>query len=136
MDVLREFEGKCGTTIAKLRQVADAMTEEMHVGLASDGGGKLNMLINYVDNLPTGMLCPQTGHTIYLLLWGVLDVLAQAKNRHSNGWWPAKSAKFILDLLETAKSDAKVHFAGSQKLYSYNNKTTNFYRSNLPQISF
>ncbi|KAI3711595.1 hypothetical protein L1987_70134 [Smallanthus sonchifolius] len=54
MDILRDFEDKCGTPIAKLRQVADAMTVEMHAGLASDGGSKLKMLISYVDNLPTG----------------------------------------------------------------------------------
>ena len=37
---------------------------------------------------------------------------AQAKNRHSNGQgrWPAKSAKFILDLLKNAESNAEVHF--------------------------
>ncbi|GJY25725.1 60S ribosomal protein L17-2-like protein, partial [Tanacetum coccineum] len=34
---------------------------------------------------------------------------AQAKNRHSNGQgrWPAKSAKFILDLLKNAESNAE-----------------------------
>ncbi|KAI7746622.1 hypothetical protein M8C21_001706, partial [Ambrosia artemisiifolia] len=35
---IREFEDKCGTPIGKLRQVADAMTVEMHARLASDGG--------------------------------------------------------------------------------------------------
>ncbi|KAL8223355.1 hypothetical protein R6Q57_018830 [Mikania cordata] len=54
MDILKDFEDKCGTPIAKLRQVADAMTVEMHAGLASDGGSKLKMLISFVDNLPTG----------------------------------------------------------------------------------
>ncbi|MFS7902192.1 putative hexokinase [Helianthus anomalus] len=34
--------------------IADAMTVEMHVGLASEGGSKLKMLISYVYNLPTG----------------------------------------------------------------------------------
>ncbi|KAL6177624.1 hypothetical protein ACLB2K_049149 [Fragaria x ananassa] len=35
---------------------------------------------------------------------------AQAKNRHSNGQgrWPVKSAKFILDLLKNAESNAEV----------------------------
>ncbi|PPD75398.1 hypothetical protein GOBAR_DD27668 [Gossypium barbadense] len=34
----------------------------------------------------------------------------QAKNRHSNGQgrWPVKSAKFILDLLKNAESNAEV----------------------------
>lgn len=54
MEILREFEEKCGTPAGKLRQVADAMAVEMHAGLASDGGSKLKMLISYVDNLPTG----------------------------------------------------------------------------------
>lgn len=54
MEIVREFEDRCGTPIGKLRQVADAMTVEMHAGLASDGGSKLKMLISYVDNLPTG----------------------------------------------------------------------------------
>ncbi|XP_050388125.1 hexokinase-1 [Argentina anserina] len=54
MAILKEFEEKCDTPIGKLRQVADAMTVEMHAGLASEGGSKLKMLISYVDNLPTG----------------------------------------------------------------------------------
>ncbi|XLT71594.1 hypothetical protein HN873_028020 [Arachis hypogaea] len=52
--IVKEVEEKCATPIAKLRQVADAMTVEMHAGLASEGGSKLKMLITYVDNLPTG----------------------------------------------------------------------------------
>jgi len=51
---LKEFEEKCATPTLKLKQVADAMTVEMHAGLASDGGSKLKMLISFVDNLPTG----------------------------------------------------------------------------------
>lgn len=54
LGILKEFEQKCGTPIERLRQVADAMTVEMHAGLASEGGSKLKMLISYVDNLPTG----------------------------------------------------------------------------------
>ncbi|KAJ6295964.1 hypothetical protein OIU78_023899 [Salix suchowensis] len=54
MAILREFEENCGTPIGKLGQVADAMTVEMHAGLASEGGSKLKMLISYVDNLPSG----------------------------------------------------------------------------------
>ncbi|MQL81968.1 hypothetical protein Taro_014433 [Colocasia esculenta] len=52
--ILRELEEKCAAPASKLRQVADAMAVEMHAGLASDGGSKLNMIISYVDNLPTG----------------------------------------------------------------------------------
>lgn len=54
MGIVKEFEEKCATPMGKLRQVADAMTVEMHAGLASEGGSKLKMLISYVDNLPTG----------------------------------------------------------------------------------
>ncbi|XP_021741405.1 hexokinase-1 [Chenopodium quinoa] len=54
MAILKELDDKCGTPLGKLRQVADAMTVEMHAGLASEGGSKLKMLISYVDNLPTG----------------------------------------------------------------------------------
>ncbi|KAJ4958545.1 hypothetical protein NE237_025656 [Protea cynaroides] len=54
MAILNEVEEKCATPIAKLRQVADAMTVEMHAGLASEGGSKLKMIISYVDNLPNG----------------------------------------------------------------------------------
>lgn len=52
--IIRDFEERCGTPLGKLKQVADAMTVEMHAGLASEGGSKLKMLISYVDNLPTG----------------------------------------------------------------------------------
>lgn len=52
--LVKEFEEKCGTPEGKLEQIADAMTVEMHAGLASEGGSKLKMLISYVDNLPTG----------------------------------------------------------------------------------
>lgn len=54
--MVREFEKQCGTPIAKLRQVADAMDVEMHAGLASEGGSKLKMLITFVDNLPSGFV--------------------------------------------------------------------------------
>lgn len=52
--ILKDLEEKCRTPIDKLRQIADAMTVEMHAGLASEGGSKLKMIISYVDNLPTG----------------------------------------------------------------------------------
>ncbi|XP_028794275.1 hexokinase-1 [Neltuma alba] len=52
--IVEEFQEKCETPIGKLRLVADAMDVEMHAGLASEGGSKLQMLISYVDNLPTG----------------------------------------------------------------------------------
>lgn len=54
MAILNDLEEKTATSVSKLRQVADAMTVEMHAGLASEGGSKLKMIISYVDNLPTG----------------------------------------------------------------------------------
>ena len=47
---------------------------------------------------------------------------AQAKNRHSNGQgrWPAKSAKFILDLLKNAESNIEVRYWKSVVLSSSN----------------
>ncbi|KAL8102483.1 hexokinase-2-like [Apium graveolens] len=52
--ILDELAKNMETTASKLRQVADAMSVEMHAGLASEGGSKLKMLISFVDNLPTG----------------------------------------------------------------------------------
>lgn len=54
MAIMKEMEETSGSSIEKLRQIADAMCVEMHAGLASEGGSKLKMLITYVDNLPTG----------------------------------------------------------------------------------
>ncbi|XP_024027599.1 60S ribosomal protein L17-2 [Morus notabilis] len=44
---------------------------------------------------------------------------AQAKNRHSNGQgrWPVKSARFILDLLKNAESNAEVKGLDVDSLY-------------------
>ncbi|KAK8940002.1 60S ribosomal protein L17 [Platanthera guangdongensis] len=46
---------------------------------------------------------------------------AQAKARHSNGQgrWPVKSAKFILDLLKNAESNADVNQAQKQRRRTY-----------------
>nr|GEV52890.1 hexokinase [Tanacetum cinerariifolium] len=54
MEILREFEENCKTSVAKLQQVADAMVIEMQKGLAPDSDSTLKMLISYVSNLPTG----------------------------------------------------------------------------------
>ncbi|KAI7739947.1 hypothetical protein M8C21_029349 [Ambrosia artemisiifolia] len=54
VEIYNEFEEKCATSNDKLKHIAEAMTEEMHAGLASEGGSKLKMLVSYVDNLPTG----------------------------------------------------------------------------------
>ncbi|CAN8257595.1 unnamed protein product [Cochlearia groenlandica] len=54
IEILKVFEEDCATPLSKLRHVADAMTVEMHAGLASEDGSKLKMLISFVDNLPSG----------------------------------------------------------------------------------
>nr|AAO24584.1 At2g19860 [Arabidopsis thaliana]BAE99655.1 hexokinase [Arabidopsis thaliana] len=81
IEILKAFEEDCATPIAKLRQVADAMTVEMHAGLASEGGSKLKMLISYVDNLPSG---DETGFFYALDLGGtnfrVMRVLLGGKH--------------------------------------------------------
>lgn len=72
MGIMKEFEEECGTQIGKLRQLADAMTVEMHAGLASEGGSKLKMLISFVDNLPTGSL--PFSFPVRFVLVSVLDL--------------------------------------------------------------
>ncbi|KAL9399488.1 hypothetical protein Peur_008449 [Populus x canadensis] len=77
MAILREFKENCGTPIGKLRQVADAMTVEMHAGLASEGGSKLKMLISCVDNLPSGdekglFYALDLGGTNFHVIWVLL----------------------------------------------------------------
>lgn len=53
--------------------------------------------------------CPQADHSFGRYCGGV-GRTAQAKSRHSNGQgrWPVKSARFILDLLKNAESNAEV----------------------------
>ncbi|CAK9137052.1 unnamed protein product [Ilex paraguariensis] len=81
--ILKELQEKCETPTGKLRQVVDAMTVEMHAGLASEGGSKLKMIISYVDNLPTG---DEKGLFYALDLGGtnfrVLRVLLGGKEKH------------------------------------------------------
>lgn len=52
--VLEEFQESCATPLRLLRDVADAMEAEMLAGFASENGSKLQMLLSYVKNLPTG----------------------------------------------------------------------------------
>lgn len=54
--IVEDFDEKCGTHVGRLRLVADAMAVEMHGGLVSEGGSLLQMLITFVDNLPTGFV--------------------------------------------------------------------------------
>ncbi|KAM7277951.1 hypothetical protein ACFE04_005085 [Oxalis oulophora] len=54
VEVLRELEEGCATSVGRLKQVVDAMAVEMHAGLASEGGSKLKMLLTFIHTLPTG----------------------------------------------------------------------------------
>ena len=65
--VLAELEQGCETTVARLKQVVDAMAVEMHAGLASEGGSKLKMLLTFVDTLPNGYSLFQFPHLRFLL---------------------------------------------------------------------
>eukprot|EP00252_Welwitschia_mirabilis_P015230 TRINITY_DN3349_c0_g1_i1.p1 TRINITY_DN3349_c0_g1~~TRINITY_DN3349_c0_g1_i1.p1 ORF type:complete len:549 (-),score=109.66 TRINITY_DN3349_c0_g1_i1:303-1949(-) len=53
--ILQELEGLCSTPTDTLRGVAEAMAEEMRLGLQAEGGSHfLKMVITYVDSLPKG----------------------------------------------------------------------------------
>jgi hexokinase len=53
--LLSQFRQASATPLHRLRQLADAMTAEMHSGLMSEGGSEqLKMLPTYVENLPHG----------------------------------------------------------------------------------
>uniref|UniRef100_A0A0D6R1Y1 Phosphotransferase n=1 Tax=Araucaria cunninghamii TaxID=56994 RepID=A0A0D6R1Y1_ARACU len=52
--VLEELQKASATPLELLRDVVDAMTAEMEAGLERENGSKLQMLISFVENLPTG----------------------------------------------------------------------------------
>uniref|UniRef100_A0A0E0JNF0 4-hydroxy-4-methyl-2-oxoglutarate aldolase n=1 Tax=Oryza punctata TaxID=4537 RepID=A0A0E0JNF0_ORYPU len=52
--LLRDLQERCAVPVELLRQVADAMAAEMRAGLAAEGGSDLQMLVTYVDSLPSG----------------------------------------------------------------------------------
>jgi len=53
--LLHEFRDASATPLPLLHQVSDAFVQEMHAGLASEGGSEqLKMLPTYVENLPSG----------------------------------------------------------------------------------
>ncbi|XP_062194486.1 large ribosomal subunit protein uL22-like [Phragmites australis] len=67
----------------------------------------LEDVITHKQAIPFRRYCGGVGRT------------AQAKNRHSNGQgrWPVKSARFILDLLKNAESNAEVKGLDVDTLY-------------------
>uniref|UniRef100_A0A0D9V542 Phosphotransferase n=1 Tax=Leersia perrieri TaxID=77586 RepID=A0A0D9V542_9ORYZ len=52
--VLRDLLDRCAAPVELLRQIADAMAADMRAGLAAEGGSDLQMLVTYVDSLPSG----------------------------------------------------------------------------------
>ena len=52
--ILTKLQKECATPLPVLRHVADAMAADMRAGLAADGGSDLQMILSYVDSLPTG----------------------------------------------------------------------------------
>ncbi|KAL5101546.1 hypothetical protein RYX36_005873 [Vicia faba] len=67
----------------------------------------LEDVLSHQQAIPFRSFCRGVGRT------------AQAKNRHSirQGRWPAKSAKFILDLLKNAESNTEVKDLDVDALY-------------------
>lgn len=52
--VLTKFQNDCATPTPFLREVANALADDMQAGLAVHGGGDLEMILTYVDALPSG----------------------------------------------------------------------------------
>ncbi|CAH8254839.1 unnamed protein product [Arabidopsis lyrata] len=52
--VLTKFQKDCATPTPYLRNVANAIADDMRAGLAVEGGGDLDMILTYVDALPSG----------------------------------------------------------------------------------
>uniref|UniRef100_A0A1J3D4G8 Phosphotransferase n=1 Tax=Noccaea caerulescens TaxID=107243 RepID=A0A1J3D4G8_NOCCA len=52
--VFTKFQKDCETPTPFLRNVADAISDDMRAGLAVEGGGDLPMILTYVDALPSG----------------------------------------------------------------------------------
>ncbi|GFY86241.1 hexokinase 3 [Actinidia rufa] len=54
--ILTKLQKECATPLPVLRHMADSMAAYMCAGLAADGGSDLQMILSYVDSLPTGRL--------------------------------------------------------------------------------
>eukprot|EP00249_Psilotum_nudum_P014399 c24801_g2_i1 orf=588-2303(-) len=54
LTIVEDLQEACATPVQRLRQVADAMTSEMHAGLAVEGGSDVKMLLTFVDHIPSG----------------------------------------------------------------------------------
>nr|GEW04901.1 hexokinase-2, chloroplastic [Tanacetum cinerariifolium] len=54
LPILTKLQKDCATPLPLLRNIADAMANDMRAGLEVDGGSDLKMILSYVDSLPTG----------------------------------------------------------------------------------
>ena len=52
--ILTKFQKDCATPTPYLRNVANAIADDMRDGLAVEGGGDLEMILTFVDALPSG----------------------------------------------------------------------------------
>ncbi|KAG7648886.1 Hexokinase N-terminal [Arabidopsis thaliana x Arabidopsis arenosa] len=52
--ILTKFQKDCDTPTPYLRNVANAIADDMRDGLAVEGGGDLEMILTFVDALPSG----------------------------------------------------------------------------------
>lgn len=65
----------CQTPLSVLRHVADAMSADMRAGLAVESGGDLQMILSYVDALPTGYLLLMSEINICVIVKQLINVL-------------------------------------------------------------
>ncbi|GMN49225.1 hypothetical protein TIFTF001_018389 [Ficus carica] len=93
----------CGLWLKNTRETAFAI-RKLPLGKAKR---YLEDVLVHKQAIPFRRFCGGVGRT------------AQAKNRHSNGQgrWPVKSARFILDLLKNAESNAEVKGLDVDSLY-------------------
>ncbi|KAM0825276.1 hypothetical protein ACQ4PT_069662 [Festuca glaucescens] len=85
---------------AQLRQVADAVVVEMHAGLATEGGGKLGMIISYVDSLPSGDRGHRVARGAKAFEGGVQRRRWSAGGRRGKSaavscWWSAAAVRYV-----------------------------------------
>ena len=71
--ILTKLQKECATPLPVLRHVADAMAADMRAGLAADGGSDLQMILSYVDSLPTGYF--KSSLLIYFFFQSICSIL-------------------------------------------------------------
>ena len=66
--ILTKLQKDCATPLPVLRHVADSMSADIRSGLAVDGGSDLQMILSYVDSLPTGYVLSKVQGFNFVLL--------------------------------------------------------------------